>query len=63
MSFGNACVMLITNDFVFKENLVIQSLKFTFYLIQSKIFLKLSVILYFYFVSFYFYIYSPDPQD
>ena len=63
MNFGNACVMLITNDFVFKENLVIQSLKFTFYLIQSKIFLKLSVILYFYFVSFYLYIYSPDPQD
>ena len=28
--------MLITNDFVFKENLLIQSLKFTFYLIRAR---------------------------
>ena len=31
-------MMLMTNDFVFKENLVIQSLKFTFYLIGANFF-------------------------
>ena len=54
--FGNACIMLITNDFVFKENLVIQSLKFTLYLIRARFFknfLSYYIFILFHFISIF----------
>ena len=47
-------MILITNVFVYKENLVIQSLKFTFYLIEFFFnFLSYYILISFYFLSIF----------